>query len=203
MAVKVLHVIASLEGGGTERSLVNFLKHSQGRIKNYVCCINKGGVYENTLKELNVDYIILKRRCKFDLSLIWQIRQFMKTLNVDIVQTYNFTGNFWGRIAARKFSGIKTVSYERGTVWGNSPLLNRFEKYLSRTTDRILANSQAAAKMLCFRSGISCRRISVINNGIERFPLLNEEEKRSLRESLSLDPGALVLGYVGRMVGKV
>ena len=142
--MKILHIIASLQGGGKEKALVTYLKNSSPEVKNYVCCITQGGAYEEELNKLNIEYYILKRRFRFDLSVIGQIKQLIKKLNVDIVQTYNFTGNFWGRLGAKNFDNVKKIIFERGTIWGTNFLMNSAEKFLARYTDQILTNSNAA-----------------------------------------------------------
>jgi glycosyltransferase involved in cell wall biosynthesis len=198
--LRILHIIATLGGGGTEKALVSFLKNCSPKIDNYVCCITTGGIYERDLKKIGIKYFILNRRFRFDFSIIKQIRRLIEDFNIDIIQTYNFTGNLWGRLAAKKNKSIKTITFERGTIWYNNFIMNVLEKWLEKYTDQYLANSNAAKMLLNFKTGVPLEKITVINNGIESIPIIDKNKKKMIEKELNIENASYILGFVGRIV---
>lgn len=196
---RVLHIIASLEGGGVERLLVKSLAlFDQEKFTHRVCCITKGGVYESELKSLNIPYWIMKRRFRFDPGIVFQMANLMREEQIQIVHTLNFTANAWGRLAARFAKVPKIIAHERGTAWTENATMRRVDRYLEPFTDVWLANSQAAKIMLTQHIGISSEHIEVIHNGLPE-PKIRRQSQDSLRQSLGIRAEDPVLGTIGRL----
>lgn len=196
---RVLHVVPSLEGGGVERLLVKSLAlFDQEKFTHRVCCITKGGVYEPELRSLNVPYWIMKRRFRFDPSIVYQMAKLMRKERIHIVHTLNFTANAWGRLAAKFAKVPKIIAHERGTAWTENATMRRVDRYLEPITDLWLANSQAAETMLTQHIGISSQHIQVIPNGLPE-PKVSPQAQNSLRGSLEIGPEEPILGTIGRL----
>ena len=196
---RVLHVVPSLEGGGVERLLVKSLAlFDQEKFTHRVCCITKGGVYEPELRSLKIPYWIMKRRFRFDPSIVYQMAKLMREERIDIVHTLNFTANAWGRLAASFAKVPKIIAHERGTAWTENATMRRVDRYLEQLTDIWLANSRAAEIMLTQHIGISSQHIQVIHNGVPE-PKIGPKAQNSLRGSLGIGAKDPIMGTIGRL----
>lgn len=197
--IKVMHVTSNLGGGGVERLLVKSLGvFNRSNFDHLVCCISGGGVYEDELRALEIPYWIMKRRARFDTSVVFQIGSLMRRERVDVVHTLNFTANAWGRVAA-KFAGVpRIIAHERGTAWTENLAMRLVDRVLYHITDVLLANSRAAKTVLTKHVGIPEDRIRVIYNGIPE-PFIDLNLRPSLRERLGISSEALLAGTVGRL----
>ena len=195
---RVMHVIASLESGGVERLLVKSLAQFDRRqFSHSVCCVSKGGAYAVEVQALGVPCWIMNRRARFDPMLIGQIARRMRSEQIDVVHTYNFTANAWGRIAARLAGVPKVIAHERGTVWTENALMRLVDRLLYPFTDVLIANSQASSLMLAQRLHLPLGKVRVIYNGL---PQPNEDRPSlSLRAKLGIGADTPLIGTVGRL----
>jgi glycosyltransferase involved in cell wall biosynthesis len=198
--LNVLHVIATLAGGGVERLLVKSLTVlNRTDFTHQVCCISGGGVYEEELRSLEVPCWVLKRRARFDPTVILQMVRLMRRAHIDVVHTLNFTANAWGRLAAKLAGVPRVIAHERGTAWTESAVMRQVDKSLYRFTDLWLANSEAAAVMLKEHVRVPAGRIRVVYNGLPE-PSAIHSGGSLLRERLGIDPRVPLVGAVGRLV---
>jgi glycosyltransferase involved in cell wall biosynthesis len=197
-ALNVMHVTASLGGGGVERLLAQSLATiDRTRFTHCVCCVSGGGVYESELQRLDVPYWVMKRRTRFDLTVLVQMAGLMRREQVDIVHTQGFTANAWGRVAARLAGVPRIIAHEHGTVWTETAAMRLVDRLLYRISDLLLANSEAARTVLTQHVQVPGDRIRVVHNGIPEPPV--EAYGSPLREMLGLGPEVPVVGTVGRL----
>ena len=197
--LRVLHVVADLSAGGVERLLVKSLEVlDQTNFIHQVCCISGGGVYEGELQSLGVPYWILKRRFRFDPTVISQMAHLMRHQNINVVHTLNFTANAWGRVAAKLAGVPRVIAHERGTAWSENSLMRWVDRSLYPSTHLWLANSEASVIMLTQRIGIPADRIRVVYNGVPA-PAVRNDNRPSLREQLGIGPDVPLVGSVGRL----
>jgi len=196
--LNVMHVIASLGGGGVERQLIQSLAViDRTRFTHHVCCVSGGGVYESELQRLDVPYWVMKRRARFDLTVISQMAGLMRQEQIDVVHTQGFTANAWGRVAARLAGVPRIIAHEHGTAWAETAAMRLVDRLLYRIADLLLANSEAARTVLTQYTRVPGDRIRVLHNGI---PEPQVEARRSpLREVLGIGPEVPVVGTVGRL----
>lgn len=196
-ALNVMHVTASLGGGGVERQLVQSLAIiDRSRFTHRVCCVSGGGVYEGELHRLDVPYWVMKRRVRFDLTVLLQMAGLMRQERTDIVHTQGFTANAWGRVAARLAGVPRVIAHEHGTAWTETAAMRLVDRLLYRTADLLLANSEAARTVLMQHVGVPGDRIRVVHNGIPEPQV--EAGRYPLREMLGIGPQVPVVGTVGR-----
>lgn len=197
-ALNVMHVTASLGGGGIERLLAQSLAIiDRTRLTHRVCCVSGGGVYESELQRLDVPYWVMKRRRRFDLTVLVQMAGLMRQERVDIVHTQGFTANAWGRVAARLAGVPRIVAHEHGTAWTGTAAMRLVDRLLYRVSDLLLANSEAARTVLTQHVRLPGDRIRVVHNGIPEPPV--EVYGSPLREMLDVGPEVPVVGTVGRL----
>lgn len=197
--INVLHVTASLASGGVENLLVKSLaKINKEKFTHQVCCVSSGGIYEKDLKTLGIPYYIMKRRARFDPSVLLQMAQLMRRQRIDVVHTLNFTANAWGRAAAQLAGVPRIIAHERGTGWTENALMRLVDRALYPVTDLWLANSEAAKIILTEHVGIPANRIRVVYNGMPS-PEPAGSANVSLRKMLNIGQDTPLIGVVGRL----
>ena len=197
--INILHVTANLHSGGVQHLLAKSLAIiDRENFNHYVCCISEGGFYEAEIQSIGISCWIMNRHHRFDPSIITQLGQLMRRLQIDIVHTINFTANTWGRLAA-KIAGISTIiAHERGTAWTENGTMRFVDRLLYPVTDLLIANSQAAYTILTQHVGLSANRLRVIYNGLPENPS-NYQTSHLLRHQLGLKTDHLIVGTLGRL----
>jgi len=201
--IRIAHVLATLGRGGSELRLLDYLGTSSSEnLEHYVCCVTRGGPLEAEFRKRAAGVFIARRRFRFDLGVIGQLKSFFEEKRIDIVHCRNFTANLWGRISAR-LAGVKVVlAGELGTAWTETGLMRNLDRMLSNVTTAYTPNSLAAREVLV-RTG-TCRRekTMLIREGV--FPEWSEMAKHpdpSLRKALGLPADAKLIAITGRLVG--
>jgi len=196
--LKIMHVTSNLGGGGVERLLVKSLAYfDHSDFEHQVCCLS-GGVYEDELRTLGIPYRVMKRRSRFNLSIVAQMASLMRQERVDVVHTLNFTANAWGRAAAKLAGVPRIIAHERGTAWTETPIMRLLDRLLYRITDLVLANSNAAQIILTHRVRLPGERIRVVYNGLPPSPK-RVNGAQSLRTQIGINSHARLVGTVGRL----
>lgn len=197
--LNVLHVTSNLASGGVQRLLVKSLAALNCTdFAHQVCCVSGGGVYEGELRSLGVRYWIMKRRARFDPTLLLQMAHLMRRERIDVVHTLNFTANAWGRVAARLAGVPRVIAHERGTAWTESVAMRLVDRLLYRWTDLLLANSAAAKIVLTRLIGLPADRVRVVYNGVPE-PAKPRANSPTLREKLGIGPDVPLVVTVARL----
>lgn len=196
--IKLLHIIPTLDRAGAEKQLALLacgLPRDEFDV--HVCALTRGGPYERTLREANIPVTVVGKKFKLDPFALWKLTRLVRTLRPDLVHTWMFTANFYGRLAADWAGVALTVASERNVdrwkSWGHRLI----DRRLARRTDRILANSQGVAAFY-ERLGIDRSKLRVIYNGIQPHKATSGD-RAALRRELGIPAEAHVFGFVGRL----
>jgi len=204
----VAHVIATLGVGGAEKQMVLLLRElDRRRFRPVVACTTRAGPLLDALRDAEVEVAILGKRGPVDPLLLWRLRAWMRRLQPDLIHTWMFTANTWGRLAAWFAGAPPVIAAERCVDLWKTPLHRGLDRLLARRSPRVLANSQAVARFLVQREGIPEERVRVIPNGLdpadaERLRPRDAAEASALRRALGLPEGAVVVGDVSRLDAK-
>lgn len=206
--INVLHIIWSLEKGGAERFLVSLVKNfDQSRFNSIVCCLNWKGEWAKELEDKGVRVIALNKKGKFDLSVIFKIKNIIKQNKIDIVNTHLWAADVLGRIAAI-LAGVPVIisTVQNVDIW---------KKWWQKIIDRMLLNKtdkfitvSDAVKVFLEKEGIKSGKIEVIPNAIEidKFGLQSSDVSSqlsaisSLKEFFGIVDGETVFAVIGRLV---
>jgi len=149
-----------------------------------------------------------------DLAALFRLVHLFRRLRPSIVHAHTPKGGVLGVLAAR-LAGVPLVMYTiHGLPFASASGLKRWVLWLSemascRGAHQVLAVSQAMRRQALTHGLCPPQKIEVLGpgsiNGVDaegrfnpaRFP---DPVKKQLRASLGLPSGALVLGYVGRIV---
>jgi glycosyltransferase involved in cell wall biosynthesis len=197
MTRRILHVISTLDRGGAEKQLTLLAAGlPRDEFDVHVCVLTRGGPYEIDLARAGIPLTVLHKEWKYDPRAWWRLRRHVQRLRPDVVQTWMFTANAYGRTAGRA-SAAKIVASERCVdLWKGWHHL-AIDRRLARDTDAIVVNSRGVEEFYR-QHGIPAGKLRVIYNGIGPAPASNVTREALLRE-LGLPPGVRLIGAVGRL----
>src|SRR5262245_52512575 len=160
---RVLFLIDELDIGGTEQQLLELVKRlDRQKYLPMVCCFRPGRIAEE-IAASGVRVFRIRKRAKVDPSLIYTLWRLMRRERIDLIQTYLFTANTWGRLAAI-LAGVPIIlSSERNVDIWEKPYTQAIGRCLDRWTHCTIANS-AAVKDYLVRKGLAAAKIQVIYN---------------------------------------
>ncbi len=159
-------IIPTLDLGGAEKQLCMLAQGlDRSVIEPYVVCLTRGGPREESLRSAQVPYEIIGKRFKVD---PWAYLRLVKTIRKiapDIVHTWIFAANAYGRMAALQAKVPVVVGGERCV----DPWKRRYEfwidRFLAKRTQGILCNSGGIVDFYA-SNGLPPSKFSVIPNGI-------------------------------------
>ncbi|NWF71281.1 MAG: glycosyltransferase [Chloroflexi bacterium] len=161
------------------------------------------------LRAAGVDCHVLPVRSKFDLGAVRRLRDLLRAERFDVVHTHGARAMFIGNLAAqaaRRHPIVTTLhefsdtrAYQTRLYW----LYDRIERLLARTsTDALVAISDAVLADAVEVRAVPPGKIARIYSGIalDRFFRLTERASvADFRGALGIQPGAPVVGVVGRL----
>jgi glycosyltransferase involved in cell wall biosynthesis len=164
--LRVLFLIDELDVGGTEQQILELVKRiDRRRYEPLVCCFRPGKV-SREIEAAGVRVEVLRKRAKLDPRLILSLVRLMRRERIDLLQTYLFTANTWGRLAGILARVPVIVSSERNVdIWEEG-----YKRVIGRTLDRFtratIGNSEAVKQYLV-RKGLSRDKVRVVYNGVD------------------------------------
>lgn len=185
----VLQLIGSFHQGGSERQAVQLtrLLHEDGRVKVFAATLNKEGVLLPEIEKLGLPQIPeFKLASFYDANFLKQIRlcaKYIKNNQIEIVHSHDFYTNIFG-ICAASLAGVKLkITSKRETGGMRSKLQKIIEKQAFKSSNAIVANSEAVKKYLVAEN-VFANKINVIYNGLdlERLKPKNFDRKQICEE---------------------
>jgi glycosyltransferase involved in cell wall biosynthesis len=198
----VVHVLSSFELGGQERVALD-LAASQVRAGHRVTALSLAPPPDGPMAAefagsgVTVDRVA-RPRPGVDVSLLLRLARWFRAHGVDLVHTHNRMPLIYGAPAAR-LAGAAAVHTKHGSnPKGGTRLLAG--NLAGRFVHAFVAVSPETAAFARSRREVDERRLSVIPNGIELSRFRPDAEARArVRASLGIEPGAWVVGTVGRL----
>ena len=196
---RLVHVIATLDAGGSERQMALLLKYlGDSSFEREVICLTRKGPVEEELSRIGVVARVVGKRGKLDIGALLRLRSMLAGGKADIVHTWLFTANAYGRLAAVAARVPGLFASERSIDPWKNALHAAIDRLLALTTDKIFANSQAVMRALQKR-GVGGEKLLLVPNIVEPAQNVSIEELSALKQSLGIPPNAAIVGYVGRL----
>ena len=196
--IKICWIIPTLDRGGAEKQLT-LLSCGIDREKfdPMVIALTRGGPYRQTLRDAGVPVYEINKRGKLDPLAFGRLRRLLRQLRPDVVHTWLFAANAYGRLAALR-AGVPVVLGGERCVdpWKRGWEL-RIDRLLASRTAGVLTNSTAVRDFYA-AAGIDPAKFTVIPNGIEPAGPTRLSREQALA-SLGLRPDARFILSVGRL----
>ena len=203
MTIRLALMIPSLDAGGAEKQLALLATRlPRDEFEVHVCTLTRDGPYAEWLDRAGIPHACLHKRWKAD-PLGWRrVLRYLKRLRPDILHTWLFAANAYGRTAALRARVPHIVAGERCADEWKMPHELALDRWLARRSDCLVTNSVGVVRFYQ-RHGIDPERFVVIPNAIEPLEEALSRERcdapSDLRSELGIPSSARVVGTVGRL----
>lgn len=198
---RIALLIPTLDRSGAEKQfalLATRLPRAEFDVR--AIALTRGGPYEALLRQHDVPLQVLGKRTRFDPLALWRLKRLLRELNPDILHTWLFAANAYGRLAVGWRPHPKVIVSERCVDTWKSGWQLALDRALIPRTTRLVGNSRSVAEF--YRGlGVPEDRLAVIPNGIE-LPSEEPADRAAVLEELNIPPNAKVVGYVGRLAAQ-
>ena len=198
--INVLQIVEGLNLGGAETKLLELIAQmDRRRFRTVFCSLGLGDQIKEKLQGLDVKFVNLSRKHRFDPSLVWRVRKLILEENIDVVMTTLFYADVVGALA-RLFTPAKAVfSWETISApeWLRPHRLLTY-RLAMRFCTRVVSVSQATAKWLVEKRGLPESKVTVIPYGVN-LSLYRQGKNFELRRELGIDSRACLVGVVARL----
>lgn len=204
MYLKVFYVIDSFDLGGAQTQLLELVRClDKHEYQVAVCPLWPLMALEPAFRDTGVEIIRVHKNYSYDFSEIWRLSRSIHHFQPDIVHTWLFTGNLWGRLAAKLAKAPVIIAGEMTIVPVEQlPVYNfPINKILARWTDMITANSQAGIERLR-KDGFEETKLRRIYHGVDvhRFsPDKTKQYRGVIRKKLGIPLGVVTICVMARM----
>ena len=200
--IKVLHVIARMNVGGTARYVGDLLENipQSALATGYVQEAEIEDPRVNDLPAYRIKHLGRKISPLNDFKAWLELRSLIRELKPEIVHTHTFKAGLIGRLVGGSHERVHTF---HGHLFGDKSFssleklfITSIEKYLASRTDLLISVGERVGEELRTK-GIGTRKKWIsIPPGVHPLSLIDRHEAR---ESLGLNQEGLIVGWMARM----
>jgi glycosyltransferase involved in cell wall biosynthesis len=195
---RILHVIPSLDRAGAEKQMALLVRGlPRDDFEPHVCALTRGGPMMSDLEQAQIPVTLIGKTWRADPRAYWRLRRLINRLRPDLVHTWLFAANAYGRRAALA-CGIKhLIACERCVDPWKGWLELWIDRRLARRSSRIVAVSQGV-KEFYTRHGLPPEKFEVIHNAVPP-PRPSTATRRQILAELELPDDSRLIAIVGRL----
>lgn len=166
MRKKILQIIPTLDRCGAEKQMVLLATHlPKDKFEVEVIVLTRSGAFEEELTEANIPTTLIGKRLKFDPFALNRLKRKIRTFQPDLVHTWLFAANAYGRKAAIDCGVPHIVAGERCVDLWKSWYHFYIDRRFAQKTDRIATNSEGV-KDFYVQHGLPAEKFVVIPNAV-------------------------------------
>ncbi len=167
MQTKLVYIIPTMDLGGAEKQLCLLAENlPRDRFDVHVLLLTRDGPRSEGLRRSGIPVTVIGKRFKADVTALNRLRRELVRIRPDIVHTWLFAANSFGRVAARLAKVPRIFASERCVDLWKSPAHFWLDRRLARYSEAITTNS-AGVKNFYADHGLPASKFSVIPNAIE------------------------------------
>lgn len=175
--IRLLLIIPTLDRSGAEKQCTLLASRlPRERFDVHVAVLTRGGPLVAELEAADVPYTVLGKSWKIDPIAYGKLKRLIKRFRPDIVHTWLFAANAYGRQAA-KACGVKhVIAGERCVDPWKGRLHFAVDRYLDRCTEKTVTNSRGVVDFYA-EQGFAREKFHVIPNAVlppRAFPGVRE-----------------------------
>ena len=195
---RILHVIPTLDRSGAEKQLSLLARGLPcNEFEVHVSALTRSGPLEGQLSEAGIPVTTIGKRWKINPLAYVRLRRLVSRLRPDLIHTWLFAGNAYGRVAGLACGVKHLVASERCVDLWKRPHEFLIDRYLAQRTAKIVVNSSGVREFYVAR-GLPDEKFEVIPNGIPPATDCTSTRSEILAELGMPDPCYLV-GMIGRL----
>ena len=196
--LRIALIIPTLDRSGAERQLALLACGlPKERYDVRVIALTRGGPYAEWLEAAGIPLVVLEKRMKFDPFALLRLRRELRAFRPDVVHTWLFAANAYGRLISGAKRTWKVVVSERCVDSWKAGWQLWLDRRLIPRTDLLVGNSQAVAEF--YRGlGVPAEKLRVVPNGV-RIDAVPGDARSSVRRELGWPENVPVVAYIGRL----
>jgi sugar transferase (PEP-CTERM/EpsH1 system associated) len=202
MSARILHVVDSLNSGGTELVSAALIERTGGSFEHAVCFFRGSGPAENGVASLKVPVTFLGKRDGHDWTLALRIARLCRRLRPQVVHARNW-GTMDAVIGARLAGVPVVVQSEHGRdmsdLDGLHPRRIRVRRLLAPFIDVHVVVSEHLQRWLVECVRVAPEKVRVVRNGVDAARFMPLVERDRVREEEGYGRTDHVFGAVGRL----
>jgi glycosyltransferase involved in cell wall biosynthesis len=194
--IKIFFIIPRFYIGGAERFTIDLIKHlDREKFDISLICLKDAEpeteIWREEIEVMGYPVIIIGKKTKLGLGCLFKLFWLLKKEKPEIVHTMIFSGDVYGRVAA-KIAGIKVIiSTEQNLNYGESAVKHFLKKVTAPLSDKVVVISRAVKSYVIAYEGVKAEQVEIIPNAVEKFIAPN---------SLSFVSGKkFTIGFMGRL----
>lgn len=191
--MKIIHLLDSLNRGGTEMLILDVCRNAKANGLNLSLTATGGGDLEEDFRKSGADFFRLERRLPIDFRVVKKLREIILTNEIDIVHAHQAVEGIHAHLACFRTKAKLVLSFH-----GYIPdIKNRIIlKYLiPRTTANVTVSNQFL-QWLERKDKLNTRKnFQVVYNGIDKKRLAGSG--KNLKDELNLSQEVLLFGMIG------
>ena len=198
MKKRILQIIPTLDRSGAEKQMTLLARGlPKEEFDVHVCALTRGGPLAADLEEAGIETTVIGKRWRVDPLAFYRLKKHIARVRPDLVHTWIFAANSYGRAAALACGAKCLVAGERCVdPWKGWTEL-AVDRRLARRTTRIVAVSRGV-KDFYVGHGLPADKIEVIPNGVA--PSVPQEvDRQQLLAELGLADDCRLIGVIGRL----
>lgn len=196
---KIALIIPTMVRGGAEKQLSLLATNlPRDRFDVHVFLLTHDGPLSDGLRDAGIPVTLIGKRFKADPTALFRLRRELKRFAPDIVHTWLFAANSFGRAAA-KLAGVPTILASERCVdpWKTTTHF-AIDRQLAKFTDAITTNS-AGVRDFYAHHGIDAKLFRIIANGIPPRTDVASIDRAAALDRLKVDPDHKLVLAVGRL----
>ncbi|MEO1615011.1 MAG: glycosyltransferase [Planctomycetota bacterium] len=191
-------VIPTMDRGGAEKQLALLARHlPTDQFETHVILLTRDGPRSDDLRQAGIRVTLIGKRFKADPTALLRLRKELKRLQPDLVHTWLFAANSFGRVAA-KLAGVPLILASERCVdpWKRGWHFV-IDRYLAKSTHAITTNS-AGVRDFYAAHRVPAELFRLIPNGVApRSP--GKLSRQQAFEVFGFDSTRNVILAVGRL----
>jgi glycosyltransferase involved in cell wall biosynthesis len=195
--IKVCYILGTLEVGGAEKQLLKLLKSMDRTRFLPVLIALRGGALRDEFEEV-CRVTVTGKRWKIDPAFLVRLIRTIKKEHPDILHTFMFTSNTWGRIAGIIAGVPVIIDSERCVDLWKRWYHRLIDRVLLRFTFRVIGNSDAVKNFYQRTEKIPEDKISVVYNGVDLNEFSGIDVSPSLKKEMGIEWARFIIGAGGR-----
>jgi len=203
---RIVLLIPTLDRSGAEKQfalLATRLPPTEFDVR--TIALTRSGPYAEDLHAAGIPLAVIGKRSKFDPFSLWRLRAELKRQNPQILHTWLFAANAYGRLCASAIPRTKIVVSERCIDSWKAAWQLWLDRRLISCTDRLVGNSPGVVEF--YRGlGVPSQKLVYIPNGIDvpadsgtSGSMTLPRTREQILAELNLPPDSFVAGFVGRL----
>lgn len=193
---RIALIIPTLDRSGAEKQLsllAGGLRENGHEPR--VFALDRGGYYEQRLREHDIDVLVMGKRSKFDVSAIRRLRSELVDFRPDVLHTWLFAGHAYGYAAGRSLNVPWVQSLRCVDSW-KSGWQRWVDRKLWSRVARFVANSESV-KDWYVKQGVQAAAVEVIPNGVETPSRV--DDRAAMCDEVNIPRDAQIVVSVGRL----